>query len=496
MVVERAGRIRLVKGGVTQPVAFLDIAAKVDSDGEEGLLSVTFPPDYATTRLFYVFYTHDVPDVPGSDIVVEERRAAATFDAADPAYARQVLRIPHREYSNHIGGQLQFGPDRMLWIATGDGGGGNDVLRNAQNRGTLLGKLLRVDPRAGGGCGGGCTIPAGNPFARGGGAPEVWAWGLRNPWRFSFDRATGDLYVGDVGQGQQEEVDRVTASSGLGCGANYGWPIMEGTVGGPPPSRYVAPWITHTRTDGWRAIAGGHVLRDASVTDLHGRYVYGDFFKPRLYGAFTATAQTAELPLDVAQLAAFGEDAAARLYTVSLGGAVHRLVPDGGGSAPTQPAPGLVGVTVPGCDLGPPRTDPGPGPGPGPGTGQTPGDQPPGGQPVADRTPPRLYTRAVGRQRALRKRYVSVRVRCSERCAVRVAGAARSGRRRYAVVTKRATLAADRARTLRVRVNRRTRTRIARLLRARRRVRIELRVRAADGAGNAAARTVRIAVRR
>jgi len=212
MVVQRDGTIRLIKGGAN--TLFLDITAAVDDGGgEEGLLSMAFAPDYATSRRFYVAYT--VASVPaGNDLVVEERIAAASGDTAT-AEGNQIIRVEHRAAANHNGGQLQFGPDGNLWISTGDGGSGYDPPGNAQNPEVLNGKLLRITPTPGGGY----TIPPGNPYSGGGGQPEIWALGLRNPWRFSFDRVTGDLLIGDVGQDTVEEVDRAAAPD-LGCGDN------------------------------------------------------------------------------------------------------------------------------------------------------------------------------------------------------------------------------------------------------------------------------------
>jgi glucose/arabinose dehydrogenase len=258
-VTERAGRIRVVRSGSTtaQQTPFLSLGSRVDSGGgEEGLLSMAFAPDYASSGVFYVAYTRPVAGAQGNDLVVERRRRS-TADVADPDFAEEIIRIEHRTYSNHNGGQLQFDREGGLWLGTGDGGGANDPLRNGQNRTSLLGKLLRLDLA--------------------GGAPEIWAYGLRNPWRFSFDRSTGDLTIGDVGQSAVEEINFAPAP-GRGQGANYGWPVMEGDRGNASGLQsYAAPRLTHTRDEGWQSITGGYVVRDPALPGLDGCYVYGDF---------------------------------------------------------------------------------------------------------------------------------------------------------------------------------------------------------------------------
>ena len=228
-VVERAGTIRVVKDGVKLPTPFLDISAQVATDDgqstERGLLSMAFAPDYDQTGRFYVYYTGRPPASPQlGDIVVDEyRRSATNPDVADPSTRRTILTIPHSAFDYHNGGQLAFGPDGLLWIGVGDGGGDSDPAGNGQNPGTLLGKILRVDPRPGD-----ALAPADNPFGAGGGSPLVWSYGLRNPFRFSFDRLTGDLAIGDVGESFDEEVDFAPKAAGLGRGANYGWNVIEG----------------------------------------------------------------------------------------------------------------------------------------------------------------------------------------------------------------------------------------------------------------------------
>ncbi|MEY2536214.1 MAG: hypothetical protein QOF29_4124 [bacterium] len=324
MVVEQRGRIMVVRDGRRRPRPFLDIRSRVLTGGERGLLSVAFAPDYARSGRFYVYYT----DRGGSQRIVEYRRATA--DRANAGSARRVLRMADPE-ENHNGGMMVFGPDGLLYVGTGDGGGANDQhgpRGNAQSLDTLLGKILRIDPRPSGGRR--YTIPSSNPFAgRADARGEVYAYGLRNPWRFSFDRRTGDLTIADVGQDAVEEVDFVRG--GEGRGANFGWRPFEGNrriVDEPAPDA-VAPVITHTHAAGFCSIAGGYVVRDPSVPSLVGRYVYSDFCDGRIRAArLRAGVTTRGTPLRlprVANVASFGEDARGRVYVVSLAGPVYRL---------------------------------------------------------------------------------------------------------------------------------------------------------------------------
>jgi hypothetical protein len=237
------------------------------------------------------------------------------------------LRIGHRGYQNHNGGQLQFGPDRELYVGVGDGGGEGDPLRTGQDLGTLLGKLLRIDPGARGGRS--YSIPPGNPFAhRRGARPEIWAYGLRNPWRFSFDRATGDLTLGAVGQDFKHLVYFVP--HGTGAGANYGWSVFDGRSrfrAGSAPG-VVMPVLSSRRSGGDCALIGGYVVRDPSLPSLYGRYVFGDYCNPSLRSAKLrrggASAPTG-LGVSVSALSSLGEDALGRIYAVSLNGPVYRL---------------------------------------------------------------------------------------------------------------------------------------------------------------------------
>jgi glucose/arabinose dehydrogenase len=323
-VVEQAGRIVVVRGGRTLAQPFLDIRSKVTAGGEQGMLSMAFAPDYAQTGRFYVYYT----ERSGQEAIWEYHRA--TDDRADAGSARLVLRMADPE-PNHNGGLMIFGPDGLMYVGTGDGGGGDDqhgARGNAQSLASLLGKLLRIDPRQSGGRA--YSAPSSNPFAgRSGARPEIYAYGLRNPWRFSFDRDTDDLTIADVGQDAVEEVDFVR--KGRGRGANFGWRPWEGrsrNFDEPAPGA-IFPVITHRHSDGFCSITGGYVVRDRGVPALFGRYVYGDYCEGRIRAAklragHQTTGKVLSLP-KVGGLSSFGEDAAGRVYATSLNGPVYRL---------------------------------------------------------------------------------------------------------------------------------------------------------------------------
>jgi glucose/arabinose dehydrogenase len=324
-VVEQAGRVRVMVGGRLRGAPFLDIRSQVTAGGEQGLLSLAFAPDYASSGRFYVYFT----DRSGDQRVVEYQRASAT--RADAGSARLVLRMADDE-GNHNGGLLLFGPDKHLYIGTGDGGGAGDqhgARGNAQNLGSLLGKLLRIDPAADGGRP--YTVPSDNPFVgRGGARGEIYSYGLRNPWRFSFDRRTGDLSIGDVGQNEVEEIDFVRR--GTGRGANFGWRPFEGRsryAPGESAPGHVPPVITRSHGQGWCSITGGVVVRDPKLPGLAGRYVFGDFCEGRIVSARLSTGRARSVratSLSVDSLSSFGEDARGRVYATSLGGPVYRLV--------------------------------------------------------------------------------------------------------------------------------------------------------------------------
>jgi len=327
MVVEQGGRVVVVRDGRRLARPFLDLRSQVLAGGERGLLSLAFAPDYGRTGRMYVYFT-------GRDTrqhVVELRRASA--DRADPASARAVLTMDDPE-DNHNGGLLLFGPDGHLYVGTGDGGGGDDqhgARGNAQDLGSLLGKILRIDPVAS--AGRPYTVPRSNPFTgRPGARPEVYAYGLRNPWRFSFDRRTGDLSIGDVGQDAVEEVDFVRR--GRGAGANFGWRPWEGTrrnFDEPAPGA-IRPVLEHTHAQGWCSVTGGVVVRDPRVPAVAGRYVFGDLCEGRIRTArLHAGRRARDSPLAgmrrIPDLSSFGEDVLGRVYVVSNDGPVFQLAP-------------------------------------------------------------------------------------------------------------------------------------------------------------------------
>jgi len=324
-VVEQGGRVMVIRDGRTLAEPFLDIRGQVTAGGEQGLLSLAFAPDYAESRRFYVYFT----DGAGDQRIVEYRSSGA--ERTRRGSGRLVLRMDDAE-SNHNGGLLMFGPDDLLYVGTGDGGGAGDrhgARGNAQDLGSLLGKILRIDPRAGGGRP--YRIPDGNPFVgRSGARGEIYAYGLRNPWRFAFDRATGDLAIGDVGQGEYEEISYV--ARGEGRGANFGWRPYEARARYAPGERapgHVRPVIARSHADGNCSITGGVFVRDRRLR-LRGRYIFGDFCRGRIESARLAGGRArgvASTALEVSSLSSFGEDARGRVYAISLDGPVYRIVP-------------------------------------------------------------------------------------------------------------------------------------------------------------------------
>lgn len=320
-IVEQAGRIRIVQNGQLLPTPFLDIAAKIASGGERGLLSMAFDPAYATTGYFYVDYTDR-----NGDTVVERYRVSSDPNRADPASGKRILFVD-QPYANHNGGHLLFGPDRMLYIAMGDGGSGGDPQNHAQNRGSLLGKLLRIDVSRGDPY----EIPADNPSLGPGSRREVWAFGLRNPWRIWIDRTDGVLYVADVGQNAVEEVNAVPAGA---LGVNYGWRIMEGgqcyAASTCDRGGLTLPVLTYPHANGACSITGGIVYRGSALPAIRGHYFYSDycagFVRSFRYAAGEATdARTWDLG-GVGSVLSFGEDAAGEMYLLSANGSVYRFV--------------------------------------------------------------------------------------------------------------------------------------------------------------------------
>jgi glucose/arabinose dehydrogenase len=308
-VVEQGGTIQRIDPDTGDPSLFLDVSDQVTAGGEQGLLSMAFAPDYAKSRLFYVAYTGTDSD----QHVFEYQSSESDPATADPGSAREIVHIGDFA-ANHNGGLVLFGPDGDLYYGMGDGGDAGDPERTAQDLESPLGKLLRLDRDEGG--------------------YEVAAYGLRNPWRFSFDRATGDLWIGDVGQSELEEIDAVSADRlEAGDELNFGWSALEGTL--PYNSDQEAPGaidpvFEYSHDDGGCSVTGGYVVRDASLPTLFGRYLYGDFCVGELR-SFAADpdrepADDRALDVDVPVLTSFGEDRDGRVYALSGNGPVYRLV--------------------------------------------------------------------------------------------------------------------------------------------------------------------------
>jgi len=324
-VVEQPGKIVVVKGGHRLRKPFLDIRADVSYGGERGLLSVAFPPDYARSGRFYVYYT----DSDGNIRIDEFHRASAT--RAAPGSRREVIDIPHPVNSNHNGGQLQFHGD-LLYFGTGDGGSGGDPPNNAQDKEVLLGKLLRIDPRPADGKP--YSVPADNPFVGKPGRDEIYSYGLRNPFRFSFDGSR--IAIGDVGQNEFEELDYTTVAAA--AGADFGWDAFEGfskytdeNSGTPDPGNTVKPIFAYSHSRGGScSIIGGYVVRDPRLPALRGRYLYADLCEGQLRTLVPHLKRASgdrKLGLRVSSPTSFGEDDQHRLYVASLEGPVYRLVP-------------------------------------------------------------------------------------------------------------------------------------------------------------------------
>jgi glucose/arabinose dehydrogenase len=328
-VVQQSGLVRVLRRDSLLATPFLDLRGKIAAGGERGLLSLAFHPQYAANGRFYVYFT----DLNGNIRIVRYLVSAADSNVADSLSADTVLAVAHPGQANHNGGQLQFGPDGMLYAGLGDGGGGGDPDGNGQDRHALLGKILRLNVDGASGY----TIPATNPFATDtSAAHEIWALGVRNPWRFSFDRQTGDLYIGDVGQGAWEEVDvQPAASAG---GVNYGWNVMEGQHCYPPgttgcnQSGLTLPVLEYDHPTGC-SITGGYVYRGARVPLLSGQYLYADycthFVRSFVYSAGQATSLRNWTPqLDPGgNISSFAQDQRGELYIMTLGGSLYRIVP-------------------------------------------------------------------------------------------------------------------------------------------------------------------------
>jgi glucose/arabinose dehydrogenase len=317
-IVEQDGRIKILLNGTVLGTPFLNISAKVSKGGERGLLGLAFHPDYAQNGKFYVNYTNTA-----GDTVIARYTRSANPNVANPTGS--TLLTIDQPYSNHNGGMLAFGPDRYLYVGMGDGGSAGDPQNRAQNVGTLLGKILRidvdnVDP------GLQYAIPPGNPYAGIAGRDEIWAIGVRNPWRFSFDSRLGDLWIGDVGQNRWEEIDRSTAASGGGWKANYGWRVVEGNTCFNPATGCnktgkVAPITVYSHSVGC-SVTGGYVYRGLDYRGLVGGYLFGDFCSGRVW-ALRAHGPASQSPVLMADtnlsISSFGEGADGKLYVTDLG---------------------------------------------------------------------------------------------------------------------------------------------------------------------------------
>ena len=461
-VLERAGGIRLLRDGQRLADEFLDMTPNVRSGNQEqGLLSLAFAPDYATSGKLYVYYTAPRPgDGGGSIITVDEYTRSADPDRADPASRRNVIQIDHPTNGNHNGGQLMFGPDGFLYIATGDGGSGDDPPNNAQNKNSLLGKVLRIDPRGGSPY----AIPPGNPFAAAGdnARDEVYAYGLRNPFRASFDRQTGDLTIGDVGQNRAEEID--FSPRGTDVGANYGWRCFEGfqrtsnACDATMTAGHVEPVLEQDRPTGFCALIGGYVVRDPALTDVAGRYLYGDNCEAGLRSAVLEKPRARDdkpVGLSISGLSSFGEDSCGHVYATSLRGPVYRL----DGDVPPSPCP------EPGAN---------------------------------DTTAPSLSVSRKRSQRALRQKGFIVSVKCGEACGFNASGTMRisGSRTRYGLRKSSKLVNASKRVRVRLAPSRKGTAALRRALARGRRVAVTVTVLARDGSGNQTTRKVAIRARR
>jgi glucose/arabinose dehydrogenase len=328
-VVEKTGKIRIIKDGALMGPAFLDLSDSVSGGSEQGLLGMAFSPDYRATGRFYVSYTSPHGDQSGGTSVVARYRVSSTPDIADPASGFTLLTVD-QPYSNHNGGMIGFGPDGYLYFGLGDGGSGGDPNGTGQNRSDLLGSMLRLDVSGPGAY----AIPGTNPYAGSSTIrQELWNYGLRNPWRFSFDRQTGDLYIGDVGQNAHEEIDvQLAGSAG---GENYGWNTMEGlhcySPGMCSRTGLTLPLVDYGHGDGC-SVTGGYVYRGSAIPALRGRYFYGDYCGGwirsfRLQSGKAEDRQEHRSLETPGSLTSFGEDAAGELYVLTQNGNLYRLVP-------------------------------------------------------------------------------------------------------------------------------------------------------------------------
>jgi len=320
-ILEQAGRIHIAQEGERMPEPFLDISDRVGSSGsEQGLLGLAFHPDYSQNGYFYVNYT----DLNGNTVIARFSVSPDDPNRAEPGSERALMNVA-QPFGNHNGGGTEFGSDGYLYLGLGDGGSAGDPQGNAQSTQTFLGKLLRLDVDSGDPYG----VPPDNPFVEGGGLPEIWAYGLRNPWRFSFDRATGDLYIADVGQNQWEEIDYL--ANGAPGGVNFGWDYFEGThpfEGSPPQGlELTSPVAEYSHSNGC-SVTGGYVYRGESLPEWQGVYIYGDYCSGIVWGLLQTPsgnwANEIMFQTDF-RITAFGQDEAGEVYLVDYAGTVYRL---------------------------------------------------------------------------------------------------------------------------------------------------------------------------
>jgi glucose/arabinose dehydrogenase len=329
-IVEQTGRIRIWSGSSLLTTPFLNLAASVSKGGEQGLLGLAFHPSFTTNRKFYVNYTN----LSGDTLVREYRASATNPNRVQSGSGRTIIKID-QPYANHNGGMIGFGPDGYLYIGVGDGGSAGDPGNRAQDKDSLLGKMLRINVN-------GKTstrnslVPSSNPYVGTAGRNEIWQRGLRNPWRWSFDRTTGNLWIGDVGQGRYEEVDRaVRTSSGAGKAANWGWRVMEGfhcykPASGCNKSGKRLPVVEYSHgSNGRCSVTGGYVYRGSAIPAMVGWYVYGDYCSGEIFtiSSGAASPATAIRLLDTSLLiSSFGESAGRELFVTDLGGNLYRIV--------------------------------------------------------------------------------------------------------------------------------------------------------------------------
>jgi glucose/arabinose dehydrogenase len=328
-VVEQRGTIRVIQGGVLQPGFFMNITGKVEDGGERGLLGLAFDPHFKTNHRLFVYYTRN-----GGDIVVSRFTTNAARTDVIESTARPMLLIEHSAQSNHNGGAMAFGPNGYLYIGVGDGGGGGDPRNNAQNKGRLLGKILRINVNGTGhGPFGHYSVPRSNPFyGPTPGLEAIWDYGVRNPWRISFDRGTGKLFIADVGQNRFEEIDR--ERPGFTGGRNYGWNAMEGMhcyrASKCPLAGDTLPNAEYAHVDGNCSITGGYVYRGPTQTALVGLYVFADYCSGRIWtipnnGLAVNTPETLRADTDL-NITSFGESENGELYTVTSAGGVYQVL--------------------------------------------------------------------------------------------------------------------------------------------------------------------------